>query len=411
MNIAESIKIAFRALLSNLLRSVLTMLGIIVGVASVVSMVAFASGAQREVERQIQTLGANVLMVVPEWVNATGIDGGKYELAILNELDAKSIAETIPDVAMVAPSVREDIQVVNRNQSVWVTVNGTTTTYFSIREWPLSSGRHFSSGELNSAEKVALLGQDTAQNLFGEEDPVGQTIRILKTPFKVIGVLSKKGTAGSGRAQDEVVFVPIRTAKQRLFGSSNVTDRGAVDYILVKSNSTDSIADASQSISSLLRQRHRLRAEQEDDFRVVDPAAAMEARNAAKKTIGWLLAGIASVSLVVGGISIMNIMLVSVAERTREIGLRMAIGARPSDVQGQFLMESVLLCFIGGLIGLLIGGGVAVIVGNMAGWPVFLSPMSMIGAVGLASVVGLIFGYVPARRASRLDPVVALKFE
>ncbi|WP_282121222.1 ABC transporter permease [Ruegeria atlantica] len=387
------------------------MLGIIVGVASVVSMVAFASGAQREVARQIQTLGANVLMIAPEWIQATGISDGQYELAVLNELDAKALVEIVPEIALAAPSVRDDLQVINNKNSVWVTVNGTTSTYFSVREWPLQSGRHFSSQELSGAAKVALLGRDTAQSLFGDENPLGKTIRILKAPFEVIGVLAKKGTAGSGRAQDEVVFVPISTAKRRLFGSSNVTDRGAVDYILVKATSTRAVRDVNQAVSDLLRQRHRLRSDQEDDFRVVNPAATMEAQNAAKKTIGWLLAGIASVSLIVGGISIMNIMLVSVAERTREIGLRIAIGARPMDVQYQFLMESILLCFIGGLIGLLIGGGLAIVVSNLAGWPVYLSPLSMIGSIGLATVVGMVFGYIPARYASRLDPVAALKFE
>lgn len=411
MTVVESLKIALRALRANILRSFLTMLGIIVGVASVVSMVAFAAGAQREIAQQIRTLGANVLMIIPEWNSGRGTSTGLYEIAILRESDADAIGSLVRQVAATAPSIREDMQIVNKNRNTWVTVNGTTSNYFAVREWPLRSGRTFSQAEQSGSGKVALLGQDTATKLFGDEDPIGKTIRILSVPFKVIGTLSKKGTSGSGRAQDDIVFIPIRTAQRRLFGSANMIHRGSVDYILVKATTTKGVQSAQQEITSLLRQRHRISSGGKNDFQVVDPAALMEAQHAAKKTIGWLLAGISSVSLIVGGISIMNIMLVSVTERTREIGLRIAIGAQPRDVQLQFLMEAVLLCFLGGVIGLAIGGGAAYAVGILAGWPIYLSPVSVIGAVGLASAVGLLFGFFPARRASRLDPVAALKFE
>jgi putative ABC transport system permease protein len=411
MTVLESLKIALRALRANILRSFLTMLGIIVGVASVVSMVAFATGAQREIAQQIRTLGANVLMVIPEWDSGNNANSGRYEAAILTETDAAAIGSIVQKIAVVAPSIRVDMQVVNKNRNTWVTVNGTTSNYFAVREWPLRSGRIFSVAEQSGAEKVALLGQDTTTNLFGEEDPIGKTIRIHSVPFKVIGILSVKGTSGSGRPQDDIVFIPISTSQRRLFGSANMIHRGSVDYILAKATSTDFVQSAQQEITSLLRQRHRISFGDENDFRVVDPAAMMEAQNATKKTIGWLLTGIASVSLIVGGISIMNIMLVSVTERTREIGLRIAIGAQPRDVQLQFLMEAVLLCFLGGVIGLGIGAGAAYAVGILAGWPIYLSPVSVIGAVGLASTVGLLFGFFPARRASRLDPVAALKFE
>ncbi|MBY6138506.1 ABC transporter permease [Leisingera daeponensis] len=411
MTLLESLRIALRALRANLLRSFLTMLGIIVGVTSVVAMVAFAEGAQREISRQIKTLGANVLMIVPE-LNRGGDDNTNlYQSAILRESDAAAIGANIAQVVAAAPSVREDLQVINRNKNTWVTVNGTTSSYFTIREWPLSRGRMFSGQEQLSSGKVALLGQATADKLFGESDPVGQTIRIQSVPFEVIGILAEKGASGSGREQDDIVFIPIASAQKRLFGSANQVHRGSVDYILAKASSPQTVFRAEQEIIRLLRQRHRIRESRDNDFRVVDPAALMAAQHAASRTIGWLLAGIAGVSLIVGGISIMNIMLVSVTERTREIGLRVAVGARTRDVQFQFLMEAVLLCFLGGLIGLSTGAGLAYAASRIAGWPVHLSPLSLIGAVGLASVVGVIFGFFPARRASHLDPVTALRME
>ena len=411
MPIYESLKIALRALRANLLRSFLTMLGIIVGVSSVVAMVAFASGAQRQIDHQIRTLGANVLMILPELNRGADAKAGLYQAAILRESDADAIDVHIPQVIATAPSVRAELQVINKNRNTWVTVNGTTARYFPIREWPLSRGRLFSGKEQSNGGKVALLGADTAEKLFGDSEPVGQTIRILSVPFEVIGILAEKGTSGSGRAQDDVIFIPISTAQRRLFGSANPVHRGSVDYILAKASSTGSVRLAEREVARLLRQRHRIRDGRADDFRIVDPAALMEARHATSRTIGWLLAGIAAVSLVVGGISIMNIMLVSVTERTREIGLRIAVGARARDVQFQFLMEAVLLCFLGGLIGLAAGAGVAFAASRLAGWPVFLSPLSLVGAVATASAVGVIFGFFPARRASRLDPVTALRME
>ncbi|MEX0301991.1 MAG: ABC transporter permease [Leisingera sp.] len=411
MTLFESLRIAFRALRANLLRSALTMLGIIVGVTSVVAMVAFAAGAQREIDRQIKTLGANVLMIVPELNRGADAKAGLYQAAILRESDADAINAQVPQVVAAAPSVRADLQVINKNRNTWVTVNGTTARYFTIREWPVSHGRLFSGKEQQNGGKVALLGTETARKLFGEDEPVGKTIRVLSVPFEVIGILTPKGTSGSGRAQDDIIFIPISTAQRRLFGSANPVHRGSVDYILAKASSAASVQLAEQAAARLLRQRHRIREGRADDFRIVDPAALMAARHATSRTIGWLLAGIAGVSLVVGGISIMNIMLVSVTERTREIGLRIAVGARARDVQFQFLMEAVLLCFLGGLIGLAAGAGLAFGASRLAGWPVFLSPLSLIGAVGLASAVGMVFGFFPARRASRLDPVTALRME
>ena len=411
MSLIESLKIALRALQVNKLRSLLTMLGIIIGVASVVSMVAFAAGAQREIANQIRTLGANVLMIEPGAIIQGGARSETGSRPNLSETDAVTIASQIGEVAAAAPSIRGTVQVVHGNRNVRVSVNGTNSDYFRIREWPLSAGRYFSDAEQSGAGKVAVIGQSTAKQLFVSDNPIGGQIRILSVPFTIIGVLGEKGTSGSGHDQDDVVFIPISTAKRRLIGSANAVNRDSVNYILVKAVSAEATPLAERAIAALLRQRHRLRSGENNDFRISNPAASMAAQHATKRTIGWLLAGIASVSLIVGGISIMNIMLVSVTERTREIGLRIALGARQKDVQMQFLSEALVLCVIGGLIGLLVGAGVAVGVALMAGWPIFLSPAAMLAAIIVAGLVGLFFGYYPARRASKLDPVEALRAE
>lgn len=411
MIVLESFKVALRALQANLLRSFLTMLGVIVGVASVVSMVAFAAGAQRQISEQIKTLGANVLMIEPPRNSRGAGQAGRGAVSRLTEEDAEAIAANIAQIALTAPALRGNVLAVHKNRNTWTTVNGTTSIYFAIREWPLKQGRYFSQQEQSGAGKVAVLGQLTAEQLFGDTDPIGQVIRVLSVPFEVIGVLEEKGTSGWGRAQDQVVFVPIRTAKQRLIGSSNAVHRNSVEYILAKAVSSSAVPVAEKRMTALLRQRHRIGSGAANDFLVSDPASMMAAENAVKRALGWLLSGIASVSLIVGGIGIMNIMLVSVTERTREIGLRIAIGASPGHVQLQFLMEAVLLCVFGGAIGLAIGASAAVLVGQLAGWPVFLSPLSVIGGMAVSAVVGLIFGYFPARKASKMDPVAALKFE
>lgn len=407
----EILKIALRALYANLLRSFLTMLGIVVGVASVVSMVAFAAGAQREIAAQIKSLGANILMVEPQGDVSAGDQSKRGGSSRLSEADAVAIADMVEQVTFVSPSIRGTVPVVNKTRNTWVVLNGTNADYFMIREWPVAAGRYFSRAELSGASKVALLGQATAQQLFGDADPLAQTIRILSVPFEVIGVLAEKGTSGWGQAQDQVVFVPITTAHQRLIGSSNAVHRGSVEYILVKAASARDVPLAAERVAALLRQRHRIATGEADDFLVSEPATMMAAQNAVKKTIGWLLAGIASVSLLVGGIGIMNIMLVSVTERTREIGLRIAIGASPGQVRVQFLMEAVLLCVLGGIAGLAIGSAGAVAVAVLADWPIYISPAAVVGGLAISASLGIFFGYFPALRASRMDPVAALKFE
>jgi putative ABC transport system permease protein len=406
----ESFRTARRALRANLMRSFLTMLGIIVGVASVITMVAVGAGAQTQIAEQIRTLGANVLMIQPGAAREGGARTAAGARHTLSESDAPAIAG-LPHVRAAAPSVRGNAQIVQANRNWNTTVNGTIADMFVIREWPLAAGRYFTSAEETSAARVALIGRTVATELFGEADPVGGEIRVLNTPFQVIGVLGEKGQSGSGSNQDDIVFVPISTFKLRLLGSASAVNRDAVAYILAKAVSDDTIGAATAAIEALLRQPHRLAADSPSDFRIADPAEAMALQHASTRTFAWLLAAVASVSLLVGGISIMNIMLVSVSERTREIGLRLAVGARRRDIRNQFLMEAVPLCLFGGLIGMAAGIGAAVVIGDLAGWPVFIGPDAVAFAIGFSGAVGVFFGWYPARKASRMEPVEALRVE
>jgi putative ABC transport system permease protein len=403
VNALENLKMALRALRTHRLRSLLTILGIVIGVASIAAMIAVGMGAQQQILEQIQSLGANLLMVAPAQAE------DRNAPPRLVEDDAAAIAAEVPYVRVASPSVRAAAQLIRGNRDWRTTVNGTTLDYFVAREWPVITGRYFSEAEQRAAAKVVLLGRTVADELFGDSDPIGAEIRIDAVPFSVIGVLGDKGASATGRNQDDVAFVPIATAKQRL-GIGHRGNRGAVDYILVKAVSADTMALAGEQIEARLRQRHRTRADQRDHFRISDPAAAMEAQREAGRTIAWLLGAVASISLAVGGISIMNIMLVSVTERTREIGIRMAVGARPRDVRNQFLIEAVTLCLLGGLLGVLLGAAAAVIIALMTGWPVYIGPQSLLLSIGFAAAVGVFFGYYPARQASRMDPIEALRF-
>ena len=402
------VRVALRNLRLNALRSALTMLGIVIGVASVTAMLGIGAGAQARIAEQIRSLGANVLMVQPA---PAPRGGGGAQRSNLTEADAAAIARQVFQVTAAAPSVRGNTQAVRGNRNWHTTVNGTTADYMVVREWSLSGGRVFSRAEEEQAGKVALIGATVAEQLFGEANPVGQNIRILSVPFLVIGVLNEKGPSGSGKDQDDIVFIPISTMKTRVIGSGSEVDRGAVQYILVKVASDAAVPAAQRHIVSLLRQRHRLGEGQESDFRVTDPAAAMAAQHESTRIVSWLLLSVASVSLLVGGISIMNIMLVSVAERTREIGLRLAVGARRKDIRRQFLTEALILCLFGGLAGLALGAAISVGVGRLAGWPIFIAPDAALIAVGFAGAVGLFFGWFPALKASRMNPISALRYE
>ena len=412
MTIGETFKIAMRSLMANKLRSALTMLGIIIGVASVVTMVAVGAGARTRIDEQIRSLGANVLMILPEAASRDGVRQAGGSRRSLVDGDAQAIEARVPSISAAVPSARQSYQLVAGNRNWWTTVNGTGVGYFFIREWKLDSGRYFTGEEQEAGAKVVVVGKTVAGELFG--DPamaVGRTMRILNAHFTVIGVLSDKGPSGYGRDQDDVVFMPLSTLRQRLLGGANKVNRDAVDYVLAKAVSNDAIPRARQEIAAVLRTRHGLRPGMGDDFTVTTPAESMQAQNASTRVFAWLLASIASVSLVVGGISIMNIMLVSVSERRREIGLRMALGARKRHIHRQFLIEAVVLCLFGGAIGLAAGLGATVLVARLAGWPVFLSPGAMALALFVSVGVGVFFGYYPARRAATEDPILCLRAE
>jgi putative ABC transport system permease protein len=329
----------------------------------------------------------------------------------LTEADAAAIAE-IPGVQLAAPGVAGTAHLVHGNRNWATTIGGVTPAYLVARDWRVERGRDFSSDDAAAAEKVVVLGTSTVERLFGPSDPLGQLVRIGNVPFTVIGVLGRKGHgSASGRDQDDVALLPLATAKMRVFGRYSQLDRFTVDYVLVKIAAESSLEQVAGEITALLRQRHRIAAQAEDDFVVSDPAAAIQAQAVATRTLSLLLAAVSSVALVVGGISIMNIMLVSAIERTREIGVRLAVGARRKDIRMQFLLEASMLCLAGGVIGLCLGAVAAWSVATFLAWPVFLGPSVILLAVGSAAAVGLFFGYYPAAQAARLPPIEALRFE
>jgi len=412
MNAWECMRSATRALRANLLRSALTMLGIVIGVAAVIAMVAVGSGAQTQVADQIRSLGANLLLVQPGSSRDGAVRLGAGSRHSLTEDDAAAIAAEVPGVLTAAPTVAGSSHLVHGNLNWSTLVGGITPDYLIARDWSVTSGRPFTAQEAESAAKVVLLGATTATELFPNEEPLGQGIRIANVPFTVVGVLGEKGqAAASGRDQDDVALIPLSAAKLRVLGARSQVSRQSVDFILVKAMSTAAMAGVQQQIELLLRQRHRVAPGADDDFQVREPAAAMEAQAAAARSLTLFLAAVASVSLLVGGISIMNITLVSVTERTREIGLRQAVGARRRDIRNQFLIEAVMLCLLGGLTGIALGIAAAVAIAELVGWPIFISPLAVIVAFGFAGAVGVFFGFYPAHKASRLDPIEALRFE
>lgn len=407
MTNSDAIRMALAALMANPLRTLLTMLGVMIGVGCVVSMVAIGAGAQSRVAEQIRAFGAHVLLVNPGANNRNGVRGAVGSRLTLTGEDARAI-QRMPSVALAAPSVFGVAQMVYGANNWSTTINGTVPDHFEIREWPLKTGRPFSQDDIRSAAKVAIIGSKVAGELFKDEAPVGRVIRILSTPFTIIGVLSEKGVNGSGQNQDDVAFVPISTATLRLIGSANAVNRDTVGYILVSAQSDEAMMLATAHIEDLLRRRHHTRSG-DDDFTVTTAAATMAAQEASTRTISILLGSIAAVSLIVGGISIMNIMLVSVTERTPEIGLRLAVGARPKDIRRQFLLEAICLCCAGGVIGVALGYAAACAVGARFAWPILLQPEAAVAAVVLAGGVGTFFGWYPACRAAKLQPVAALK--
>ena len=410
MFLLQSIRIALRALRVNKLRSGLTMLGIVIGVGAVIAMVAIGSGATQRIQEQIASIGSNLLMVLPGSATSGGMRMGFGSTMTLTEDDARAIATEIPGVLTASGSMRGAAQIVFGNQNWSTAIQGTMPDYLEIRDWELDSGRFFTQEDVDGATKVAVLGQTVKDNLFGDGEAIGQVIRIKKVPFTVIGVLARKGQTSWGQDQDDTVIIPLSTAKKRVLGVSQANAR-FVGVIQIKAASPDLLTDIQGQAVDLLRQRHRLQPYQDNDFDVRNLAEMFAVQAASTKTMTLLLGAIASVSLLVGGIGIMNIMLVSVTERTREIGLRMAVGARSRDILGQFLIEAVTLALVGGILGILLGVGGSALIALLANWSTLITPGSIAIAFGSSAFIGIFFGYFPARKAAYLDPIEALRYE
>jgi putative ABC transport system permease protein len=410
VNALQAVRIAVRSLRVNKLRSALTMLGIIIGVGAVIAMVSVGAGAQARVAEQIQSLGSNLIIALSGSTSAGGVRMGQGSQLTITEDDAAAIAREVAAVQVAAPSVRGNAQVVYGNLN-WATgIQGVTADYLEARDWGLEAGRPINPEDIDAATKVALIGQTTASNLFGDADPMDQLIRIKKIPFTVVGVLTRKGQNSYGQDQDDLIVIPISTAKKKVIGTSPANPR-AVGSISIKIRPDEDMAEAENQIRGLLRQRHRLQPYQDDDFTLRNLSEILQTQEESSKVMTYLLAAIASVSLLVGGIGIMNIMLVSVTERTREIGLRMAVGARGRDILSQFLIEAVTLSLIGGILGIGIGVGGSSAISYLAEWRTRIDVQAIGMAFGFAAAIGIFFGFYPARKAARLDPIEALRYE
>jgi putative ABC transport system permease protein len=404
-----TVRTALRALRRNKLRSALTMLGIVIGVAAVIAMVSIGQGASSAVQQQIQSLGTNLLMVVPGATTAAGVRSGWGGVSTLTLADAGAIEEECPSVAGVSVIRRQVVQVISGDRN-WSTVaQGATPSYAQVRNWGVSAGTFFGEPEERGAARVAVLGQTIVDQLFGAgEDPVGTEIRIKDVPFVVIGVLEAKGQTAWGQDQDDVIVIPFSTAERRVFGSEIL---GTVDLIFAATDSPARLAPATEEIEKLLRDRHRLRPGDDDDFTVRNLGDMARASEGTSEVMSMLLLAVASISLLVGGIGIMNILLVSVTERTREIGIRIAVGAKRRHILLQFLVESIVLAGVGGLAGVAVGILASQLVSSLAGWPTLLSPGAVAGSLLFSAAVGVFFGFYPARRAAGLDPIAALRYE
>lgn len=405
MNVLNILKVAMRSLGRNKMRSFLTMLGIIIGVGAVITMMAVGTGAQENIKSQIASLGTNVLLIFPGSTNQGGVRGGMGTMQSLTQDDFEALRTQCPSVAKMTPQVRAGGQVIFGEQNWRTSVIGATSEYFDIRSWTLSSGQFFTDGDVKSATKVCIVGQTIVDNLFKGEDPVGAVIRIRDMPFRIVGVLTPKGQSAQGTDQDDVIIAPYTTVQKKMLG---VTYLG---IILASAVSENAMTDAENEITQLLRARHKLQPWEENDFTVRSQTEIANAAQATTQVLTVLLASIASISLIVGGIGIMNIMLVSVTERTREIGIRMSVGARGKDILSQFLVEAVVLSVFGGLFGVTLGIVASQLITKIAEWNTVVSIESIVLAFVFSASIGIFFGFYPARKAANLNPIDALRYE
>lgn len=409
-HLLSSMRIAFRALRMNKLRSGLTMLGIIIGVAAVIATVAIGSGATQRIEEQIASIGSNLIIVLPGSTTSSGLRLGTGNAVTLTEADARELATQCPAIAFATPTVRGGAQVVYENNNWATIIFGVTPDYLTIRDYTIAQGAAFTQQDVVGANKVALLGKTVVTNLFGDIDPIGQTIRIKKVPFIVVGVLSPKGQSSTGQDQDDVILLPISSAKRKVIGIKQA-NADAVDAIAMQAQNGSQIQAAQEEATASLRQRHHLQPAEPDDFSIRSMEDIFAAQEASSRILSLMLAAVASVSLIVGGIGIMNIMLVSVRERTREIGLRQAVGAKVRDILTQFLVEAVTLSIAGGIVGILLGIIASTVISRIAGWNTVVGVGAVSLAVFFSALVGISFGFYPARKAAYLDPIEALRSE
>ncbi len=408
INLPSTIKISLRALSVNKMRSGLTMLGIIIGVAAVITMLAVGKGARNKISEQISAVGSNLIIVIPGSTTSGGIRLASGSTQNLTRTDADAIRNECSSVQTAAPVLNGGAQIVYGNQNWATTVYGTDENMLEVRDWTLAAGRNFYEQEIRSAAKVCIIGQTVAESLFGNDDPLDKQVRIKKAAFTIIGVLERKGQSMMGMDQDDIVYVPVTSAQRNLFGRWFA---GTIRSIMVKAVSTQALDSAEEQIRQLLRQRHRISHGQEDDFTVRNLTQMMQMAEQASQVMALLLAAVAGVSLLVGGIGIMNIMLVSVTERTREIGIRMAVGAKTWDIRTQFIIEALILSLIGGLIGVLTGIAAAEMLSYFADWSISFSFFSILMSLGFSGLVGIFFGFYPACKASLMSPIDALRHE
>jgi len=404
-DLLENVRTALKAIMVNKMRSVLTMLGVVIGVAAVIAMVAIGQGTKAKISKQMERLGTNRLSVSSGSFRRFGRSAASGSITTLRAADARAILAEVPGVSMVAPTVRGNEQIVYGNKNWQPPFTGTTPEYLAVNNWGVETGSNFTEEDMLSNRKVVLLGKTVAKELFDGQFPIGQIVRIKHLPFEVAGVLQERGTSSNGRDLDDIVLVPLATAQKKLLGIHHIE---GIDVVAMSQQATYEVEKA---MAQLLRERHKLTGTKENDFSIRNRAEIIEAANEATDTLSYLLAGIASVALVVGGIGIMNIMLVSVTERTREIGVRLAVGARRRDIRRQFLTETLVLSLLGGITGILVGIGASYVISYFGGWETLVSPGAVLLACGFSAAIGIFFGYHPAEKAATLNPIEALRYE